>query len=452
MATCGTSFIVVRAKSRCLNNPLLTTLPHQPGVYLMRDTAGGILYIGKAIDLRKRVANYFRPDVEPKIRALMADVRHIDYIAAAGERDALVMEQRLIKRHQPLFNVMWKDGKSYPFVKLTLNEDFPRLRLTRLKRRDGGLYFGPYPNVRAVRHLLDWVWRNRLFPLRPCDLDITVGKVYAYEKVKWCLSLHTGECPAPCLGRISKETYGRIVERTRLFFDGKNAELLAVWREEMKEAADRMDFERAAQLRDSLTALDHIREPVTFRSLKEEDVKGRLETSRALQDLQTALQLPRPPQRIECFDISHIQGTDTVASMVCFDRGQPNKSAYRKYKIKTVAGVDDFASMAEVVGRRYRRVKAEKLPWPDLVLIDGGAGQLSAAERALAEVTDRKIPLASLAKRDEDVYQPGRAEPLRLPKESPALQLLQRVRDEAHRFAVTFHRSRREKALFTGRI
>jgi excinuclease ABC subunit C len=194
--------------------------------------------------------------------------------------------------------------------------------------------------------------------------------------------------------------------------------------------------------------LDHIREPVTFRSLKEEDVKGRLETSRALQDLQTALGLPRPPQRIECFDISHIQGTDTVASMVCFDRGQPNKSAYRKYKIKTVAGVDDFASMAEVVGRRYRRVKAEKLPWPDLVLIDGGAGQLSAAERALAEVTDRKIPLASLAKRDEDVYQPGRAEPLRLPKESPALQLLQRVRDEAHRFAVTFHRSRREKALF----
>lgn len=414
----------------------------------MRDTAGGILYIGKAIDLRKRVANYFRPDVEPKIRALMAEVRHIDYIAAAGERDALVIEQRLIKRHQPLFNVMWKDGKSYPFVKLTLNEDFPRLRLTRSKLRDGGLYFGPYPNVRAVRHLLDWVWRNRLFPLRPCDLEIVDGRVYVYEKVKSCLYLHTGECPAPCLGRVSKEEYGRIAERTRLFFDGKNAELLAVWREEMKEAADRMEFERAAQLRDSLVALDHIREPVTFRSLKEEDVQGRLETSRALQDLQTALGLPRPPLRIECFDISHIQGAETVASLVCFDRGRPNKSAYRKYKIKTVAGVDDFASMAEVVGRRYRRVKAEDLPWPDLVLIDGGAGQLSAAERALAEVTDRKIPLASLAKREEEVYQPGRAEPLRLSKESPALQLLQRVRDEAHRFAITFHRARRNKSLF----
>lgn len=414
----------------------------------MRDSAGGILYIGKAIDLRKRVAHYFRPDAEPKIRALMAEVRHIDYIAAAGERDALVIEQRLIKRHQPLFNVMWKDGKSYPYVTLTLNEDFPRLRLTRTKLRNGGLYFGPYPNVRAVRHLLDWVWRNRLFHLRPCDLEIKEGAPYPYEKVKSCLYLHTGECPAPCLGRVSKEEYGRIAERARLFFAGKNAELLAVWREEMKEAADLMQFERAAQLRDSLAALDHIREPVTFRSLKEEDVKGRLESSRALQELQTSLGLPRPPLRIECFDISHSQGTETVASLVCFDRGHPNKSAYRKYKIKTVAGVDDFASMAEVVGRRYRRVKAESLPWPDLILIDGGAGQLSAAQRALAEVTDRNIPMASLAKRDEEVYQPGRANPLRLPRESPGLQLLQRVRDEAHRFAITFHRSRRDKAMF----
>jgi excinuclease ABC subunit C len=415
----------------------------------MRDASAAILYIGKANDLRKRVAHYFCSDVEPKIRALMAEVRHIDYITAAGERDALLIEQRLIKRHLPLYNVMWKDGKSYPFVVLTLNEDYPRLRLTRVLKRDGGLYFGPYPNVRAVRHLLDWVWRNRLFPLRPCDLDITEGKVYAYEKVKSCLYLHTGECPAPCLGRVTKADYGRIAERARLFFDGKNTELLEVWRAEMKEAADRMQFERAAQLRDSLSAVDHIQEPVTVRSLKEEEVKGRLESTRALQELQTALGLPRPPLRIECFDISHIQGTETVASMVCFDRGRPNKSAYRKYKIKTVAGVDDFASMAEVVGRRYRRVKEEGLPWPDLILIDGGAGQLSAAERALRGVTDRNISLASLAKREEEVYQSGREKPLRLPKNSPALQLLQRVRDEAHRFAVSFHRTRRDKLLFS---
>jgi excinuclease ABC subunit C len=431
-----------------LSSPLLATLPHDPGVYLMRDTAGGILYIGKALDLRKRVAHYFRPDVEPKIRALMADVRHIDYIAAAGERDALVIEQRLIQRHQPLYNTMWKDGKSYPFVKLSLNEDFPRLRLTRVRLRDGARYFGPYPNVRAVRHLLEWVWRNRLFLLRPCDLEIFEGRVFPYEKVKSCLYLHTGECPAPCLGRISKADYGKIAERARLFFEGKNTELLGAWRNEMKEAADRLEFERAGRLRDSLRALDHIREPVTFRRLKEEDVQGRLESSRALQALQTALSLPRPPGRIECFDISHIQGSETVASLVCFDRGRPNKDGYRKFKIKTVRGVDDFASMAEVVARRYRRVEKEGLPWPDLILIDGGPGQLSAAARALAEVTDRKIPLASLAKREEEIFQPGSPTPLRLPKDSPALQLLQRVRDEAHRFAVSFHRARRNKAVY----
>jgi excinuclease ABC subunit C len=272
--------------------------------------------------------------------------------------------------------------------------------------------------------------------------------VFPYAKVKSCLYLHTGECPAPCVGRISKETYGRIVERARLFFEGKNVELLAVWREEMKGAADRLEFERAARLRDSLLALDHIREPVTFRHLKEEDVQGRIDSSRALQALQAALSLPRPPVRIECFDISHIQGAETVASLVCFDRGLPDKSAYRKFKIKTVAGVDDFASMAEVVGRRYRRVEKEGLPWPDLILIDGGPGQLSAAARAVAEVTGRRVFLASLAKREEEVYLPGRPEPLRLPKNSPALHLLQRVRDEAHRFAVSFHRARRGKAVF----
>lgn len=427
---------------------LVETLPHQPGVYLMRDRAGTILYIGKAIDLRKRVAHYFRPDVEPKIRALMAEVRHIDYISAAGERDALVIEQRLIQRHQPLYNTMWKDGKTYPYVSLTMNEDYPRLRLTRSRRRDGALYFGPYPNVRAVRHLLDWVWRRRFFSLRPCDLEIREGHPLTYEKVKSCLYLHTGECPAPCLGRVSRDDYGRIVERARLFFAGKNADLLATWHDEMKDAARRLDFERAAQLRDSLEALNHIREPVTFRSLKEEDVKGRLETSRALQELQTALGLPRPPVRIECFDISHIQGVETVASMVCFERGLPLKSGYRKFKIKTVAGVDDFASMAEVVERRYRRVKNENLPWPDLVLIDGGPGQLNAARQALARVTARPIPLASLAKRDEEVFLPDRSEPVRLPKDSPALHVLQRARDEAHRFAVGFHRSRRSKAVF----
>lgn len=423
-------------------------LPHQPGVYLMRDAAGGILYVGKAVDLRKRVANYFRRDLEPKLRALMSEVRHIDYITAQSEREALVVEHRLIQRHQPLFNTMWKDGKSYPFLKLTVTEDFPRLRLTRRRDRDKALYFGPYPNVRAVRHLLDWVWKKRFFPLRPCDLDLVEGKPLEYEDVRSCLYLHTAQCSAPCLGRISKEDYGRWVERARLFFAGKNGPLRKVWRTEMREAADRQEFERAALLRDSLAALDHIGERVTFRALREDDVRGRIETTQALQALQEALSLPRPPARIECFDISHVQGTDTVASMVTLDNGKPLKSHYRKFILRTVAGADDFKSMEEAVERRYRRVKDEGLSWPDLILIDGGPGQLNAARRALARVTARPVPMASLAKREEEVYVPGRSTPFRWPASSPALQLLQRARDEAHRFAVGFHRSRRAKSFF----
>jgi excinuclease ABC subunit C len=345
---------------------------------------------------------------------------------------------------------MWKDGKSYPWVRLS-REDFPRLRLTRERERDGARYFGPYPNVGAVRHLLDWVWKKHLFPLRPCDLEIVEGKPLPYEKVKSCLYLHTGECPAPCLGRISKADYGRLAERARLFFAGKNAALAKTWENEMREASAALEFEQAARLRDSLAALSHIHERVTFRALREEDVRGRILASQALQDLQRELGLPRPPERIECFDISHAQGAQTVASMVSFHQGKPDKGRYRKFIIRTVAGVDDFASMAEVVARRYRRVKAEGLPWPDLVLIDGGPGQLAAAQRALARVTARKLVLASLAKREEEVYLTDRAGPLRLPKDSPALQLLQRVRDEAHRFAVSFHRLRRKRALL-GRV
>jgi excinuclease ABC subunit C len=432
-----------------MTNTLLENLPHTPGVYLMRDRAANILYIGKAIDLRKRVANYFRPTgLEPKIRALMAEVRHIDYIVAASEREALIIEQRLIHRHQPLYNTMWKDGKSYPFVKISMGEDFPRLRLIRKKDRDGGLYFGPYPNVRGVRRLLDWVWRRKLFSLRPCDLEFSVGHLPEWKEVKSCLYLHTGECPAPCVGKISRDDYRKSAERAALFFAGKSDDLRAAWEREMREAADALEFERAAALRDHVQTLDHVGERVTFRALKEDDVQNRLQQTQSVNELQTALDLPRAPFRIEGFDISHVQGADTVASMVSFAGGKPDKSNYRKFKIKTVAGVDDFASMAEVITRRYARLKASDGPWPDLILIDGGPGQLSAATTALQKVTSRELPICSLAKREEEVFLPGRAEPVRLERSSAALQLLQRVRDESHRFAVSFHRARRTKRLF----
>lgn len=425
----------------------LDTIPHGPGVYLMRDSAGRIVYVGKAIDLRKRVANYFRADLlDPKTRALMVETRHVDYIPAASEREALVMEQRLINRHQPAYNVMWKDGKTYPWVKLS-REDFPRLFLTRQKRRDGALYFGPYPNTSGVRNLLRYLWRRGMVRLRPCDYDFSETKPLDPKLIKGCLYFHTGQCPAPCAGKISGPEYRHLADEARFYFEGKNADLRAAWEEDRKSAAKALDFERAAQLRDNVAALDHVNERVTFRALREEDVQGRLETSRALQELQRELGLPRPPVRIEAFDISHVQGFETVASMVSFIAGKPDKGGYRKFKIKTVPGVDDFASMEEVVNRRYRRVKAEGLPWPDLVLIDGGPGQLSAALKGLKKATSRAQPMASLAKRDEEIFLPARSAPIHLAKDSPALQLLQYVRDESHRFAVTFHRARRAKRL-----
>jgi excinuclease ABC subunit C len=431
-----------------MSNPFLDQLPHAPGVYLMRDAAARLVYIGKAVDLRRRVASYFRPEgLDPRLRALMEGVRHIDYIPAESEREALLVERRLIHRHQPLYNVLWKDGKSYPYVVLT-REDFPRLRLTRRRRRGGGLYFGPYPNVSDVRGLLEDAWKRRLFPLRPCDLEFSASRLPPEKKVRSCLYLHTGQCPAPCVGKISKADYGRLADQAVLFFKGENDALAHRWETDMKDAARKLDFERAARLRDNLAALRHVNERVTFRAVRPEEVLSRLSRSRAVTDLQAVLGLARPPVRIEGFDISHVQGSDTVASLVVFENGRPLKSDYRKFIMKSVAGVDDFASLAEAVGRRYRRVEAEGTRRPDLVLVDGGPGQLSAAVKAMKEATSRPVPLASLAKREEEVFLPGRAEPLRLPRESPALQLLQSVRDESHRFALAFHRARRGKRVY----
>jgi len=425
----------------------LPNLPHAPGVYLMRDGTSAIIYIGKAIDLKKRVASYFLASKksDSRLQALVTNIRHVDYVACASEREALVLERKLIFEHQPTFNVMWKDDKSYPYVTLTLQEDFPRLFVTRTKKRDGALYFGPYPSVKGVRQLLRWAWRKRLFPLRPCDLHIEEGKVYPYEKVKSCLYLHTEECGAPCVGRISKQTYAEIVDRTRWFFEGRKEKLIAEWQGDMARLSKEMKFEAAAALRDRIDTLAHMNERVTFREMSPEMLADRVRGSRAVQDLMKALGLKKSPERIECFDISHIQGVEKVASMVSFNRGRPDKSNYRKYIIRTVEGIDDFRSMAEAVGRRYRRLKAEGSPFPDLVLIDGGKGQLAFALKAIEDVGIEGVPLAALAKKEEEIFVPGRRDSIRLTEDSPALLLLRHVRDEAHRFAITFHRLRRGK-------
>lgn len=424
---------------------MLKQLPHKAGVYIMKDTAGSILYIGKAIDLRKRVSHYFRATgQDPKIRALMAEVKHIDYIPAESEREALVIEQRLIHRHQPVYNTMWKDDKSYPFIKISMNEDFPRITLTRQRKRDGARYFGPFPRVTPIKRLLRWIWKKHLFPLRPCPYDFGEKNPPPRKKVRSCLYLHTRECPAPCVGKIAKKDYRRMAEKAILFFEGRHDRLQRDWAREMRAASRRMEYEKAARLRDRLQALEHIHERVTFRALRPDDVRSRIEMSQTLRELQNALQLPKPPQRIDAFDISHIQGSGTVASLVVFENGRPLRSHYRKYRIKSVAGVDDFASMAEVVTRRYRRLVAEGGIAPDLILIDGGPGQLAAAQAALRRLGLLRLPMAALAKREEVVHRAEGHPPLRLPRDSAALQMLQRIRDESHRFAVAYHRVRRK--------
>ena len=427
----------------------LSAIPHSPGVYLMRDKTGQILYVGKAQDLAKRVSSYFmnRAGHTAKVAALVASIHHVDYLPAQSEREALIMERSLIRQLQPHFNTMWRDDKSYPYVKLTWKEDFPRIFMTRRVARDGSKYFGPYPNVTLVRRLLHYLWKQHMFPLRPCRYEFSEKEPLPLATAKQCLYYHTKECPAPCVGRISKPDYRQIAKDAELFFRGKYKPLLAAWEKEMKEASAVQNYERAAQLRDNLAALAHMDEPVTVLQIELSDVVTRVDRSRAITDLQKNLSLPRPPLRIECFDISHFQGLETVASMVAFERGEPKKSDYRKFKIKTVEGIDDFASMGEVVGRRYRRLRDEKKPLPDLVLIDGGKGQLAAAQAAIRKVLEstRIPPMVALAKREEELYLPGREDSVRLPTDSPALLLVQRVRDEAHRFAITFHRQRRAK-------
>ncbi len=423
-------------------------LPHQTGVYLMRDAAGDILYIGKALDLAKRVANYFNPQkLDVKIQALMPLVNRLDYILCESEREALLLEQRLIKEHQPFFNAVWKDDKSYPWLKLSLGEDFPRLFTTRRKSADGGAYYGPFPKVAPVRALLRYLWRRRLFPLRPCRWEFSEAKPLDERKIKACLYYHTKECPAPCAGKISKEDYRAIAERADMFFKGRYKDLHDELTSDMKAASAAMEYEKAAQLRDNLEAVSQIGQRIRVRAVKAGDIVRHTAGTGAVTALQKALSLEKPPVHIECFDISHFQGHQTVASMVCFMGGRAHRDHYRRFKIRDVAGIDDFKSMHEVVYRRYKRLMAEKSALPDLILIDGGKGQLGAAQQALIDLK-LKLPLASLAKRIEEVFVPGRPDSILLTLDDPALRLLQQLRDEAHRFGVTYHRLLRGKALF----
>ncbi len=539
----------------------LAHLPDSPGVYLWKDAQGLVLYVGKAKSLRSRVRSYFvgEHDTSVKTRHLVRLIRDVETIVVPSEAHALILENNLIKEYKPRFNIALRDDKSYPYIKVTLNEPYPRVYVTRRFQSDGARYFGPYTDVGAMRRALNVV--KRIFTVRSCRYDMP-----AEMPERACLDWHIGRCKAPCIGLQTLDDYRAMIGDVVQFLDGRPEEVTRRVRTMMVAASEALEFERAAELRDALLKLETIEEPTVVMQVEggDRDVVGfardgddacvsilrirsgkllardhrylsnaegepdgailvayllqhyQLQTERAREvllpfdiedaplveatmgssrllvpqrgakrelmdlamqnarhlleelkltseeseeraidpvyDLQRELGLARVPRSFVCFDISHAQGRDVVASMVWFENGRPKRSEYRKFKVEGEWGNDDFASMNEVVTRYFSRRVAEDLPLPDLCVIDGGKGQLHAAQDALAAIGLSSQPLASLAKKEEEVFLPGRSESLRLSRRSPGLRLLQMARDEAHRFAVTFQRARRAKRTVTSQL
>ena len=400
--------------------------PGGPGVYFMKDAAGRILYIGKAASLKKRVRTYFAGRCGSlKTQVMMGRVRAIAYEELASEEEAILREDELIKFYQPLFNVIQKDDKSFPYIKIT-QEDFPRVMIGRRRRNETGMdYFGPYTNATLLRQAVKAL--RKTFGFCSCR---------RFPK-KACLHYHIGLCPAPCVGRISKRAYRERVRRLGDFLASRDEELIEGLSRQMQKLASREHFEEAARMRDQLEALGLLialrPRPGHAAPVLDEDFK--------------ALGLKRLPRRIEAFDISNLHGKESVGSMVAFMDGRPDKDNYRRFRIHTVSGIDDYAMMREVVRRRYSRLKEEGARLLDLVLIDGGLGHLEAAAGVLKEL-GCDIPIIAIAKKEELIYTKGNNEGLRLRRGSPLLRLVQRVRDEAHRFAVKYHRLLRGKHAF----
>ncbi len=473
----------------------LGDVPHRPGVYVMRDRLGRIVYVGKARDLRKRLANYFLPSgqarADLKTRALLDTVWDYEWHVVRSEPEALLLEGRLIKDYRPRYNIMMRDDKRFLLVKVNLNDPFPRFQLTRLRKEDGARYFGPFAHSGALRATIELI--RKRFRVRACRPLVPGESDY-----KHCLNHIIKNCSAPCVGKIDPDGYRRLVEQACEFLDGGAHEMVDALEGEMRAAAEKQDFERAAQLRDMVEDLKRTTAPMR-RFTRQRPLPGVIDPSDDLIALADALALPGPPEVMECFDISNISTTHIVASMVRFRNGVPEKAGYRRYRIKTVAGQNDFASMAEVVRRRYSRILLETralapelaeitqenpleaarrlerelgtnagnpttdpveiedidpaveappviratpmtyVRLPDLVIVDGGKGQLSTAHKELTRLGLGELPIIGLAKEFEEIYRPARPLPLRLPEDSGALRLLQRIRDEAHRFANSFH-------------
>ncbi len=420
--------------------------PTTPGVYLMKDDKGRVIYIGKAVNLRNRAGSYFTKaaEIEHRTADLVRQIKDIDYISTDTEVDALLLEARLVKDIQPIFNQELKDDKTFPYLEIAIREDFPTVEFTRTPSTRGTKLYGPFTSAKKLRATISVL--QRIFRFRTCSLDITAGD----QRWQWfrpCLLHSIKQCTAPCNLRISKEEYREDIRRLILFLDGKKDTLVDELRSNMEQAAIELKFEKAARIRDELKALENL----SLRGDLEANAQPEVfyvDPQRGLKGLQKIFQLPALPRRIEGVDIAHLQGGETVASLVQFIDGLPFKHGYKRFKIKTVEGVDDFASIREVVSRRLSRLRAEGEPFPDLLLIDGGKGQLNAALEGLRVMNITPPFTVALAKQEEELYVPGESEPRRLSRHSYSLRLLQYVRDEAHRFAQHYHHLLRRKSTF----
>ncbi|MFH1258268.1 MAG: excinuclease ABC subunit UvrC [Elusimicrobiota bacterium] len=427
----------------------LINLPDRPGNYIFRDYSGQILYIGKASSLHKRVSSYFqRPADHPRTNLLVNQICRIDYLITANEKEALILENKLIKKYQPKYNVALKDSKTYPFLKIT-NEDFPRIQITRKIAADGAKYFGPYPDVNSLRQAIKFIRKN--FLVRTCAGKVEAGQPSNFQKKPCSLNYYLGLCPGPCINKISREDYAGNVRTAVAFLKRDNKNLISRLEKEMHSAALKLNFEKAQQLKKEIEALKSTLEKIRFREVSEEEVLAHLDKTDILKDLKKVLQLKKLPCRIEAFDISNLSGKEAVGSLAVFENAEANKNEYRRFKIKTVTNSDDPQMLAEVVERRYRRRLEEKSPLPDLILIDGGLPQINTVKKRLAQLNLSGLPIIGLAKKEEEIYFPGKPQSLALPKNSRALHLLQAVRDEAHRFALAYHHLLRKKTIKTRR-
>ena len=419
-------------------------LPTGPGVYLMKDEHARVIYIGKAVNLRSRVGSYFTTAAAQEMRTagLVPEIRDVEVIETESEVDALLLEARLIKDVQPKFNQELKDDKTFPYLEVFVREDFPRVEFTRTPQDRGTRLYGPFTNAKQLRGAIAVL--QRIFRFRTCSLDIDDGD----ERWRWfrpCLLASIDQCTAPCNLRISKEDYRRDIRRLQTFLDGGRVKLMRELDREMQQASAEKLYEKAARIRDEIQAL----EDLDLRGDLEEHAQPEVfyvDPKRGLSGLKQVFGLEEVPRRIEGVDIAHLQGGQTVASLVQFIDGLPFKHGYKRYRIRSVDGVDDYGSIREVVSRRMGRLAQEGEAFPDILLIDGGKGQLNAALEAMEVIGGDPPFTISLAKREEEVYVPGEAEPRRLSRHGFGLRLLQYVRDEAHRFAQHYHHILRRKS------